>query len=182
MRNRVVAFFNIVHIALVYLAQILMILMVLIIFTNVVLRYVFNSGLMWSEEVALLLAVWFIFIAMSIGVKQDLHINISVLPQKILKPFVLTLLNKIKNIVVCLIAVVMLIDGWKLVQFTMTSIMPATKLPAGYLYAILPISAVIMIYESLMDFFHIDTNDEAVDAFLSGNGSFAAVVKGAHRG
>lgn len=170
MRNRIIAFFNAIHIALVYLAQILMIAMVLIIFTNVVLRYVFNSGLMWSEEVALLLAVWFIFIAMSIGVKQDLHINISVLPKRILTPKVLLLLNKTKNVVVLFIATVMLVDGFKLVQFTMASIMPATKLPAGLLYAILPISAVIMIYESLMDLFNVDTNDQAVDAFLSGKG------------
>lgn len=182
MRNRVIAFFNILHIAMVYLAQVLMIAMVLIIFANVVLRYVFNSGLMWSEEIALLLAVWFIFIAMSIGVKQNLHINISVLPKKILQPTVLTILNKIGNCVVFFIALVMLTDGWKLVQFTMTSIMPATKLPSGLLYAILPISAIIIIYESVMDFLNIDTNDEAVDAFLSGKGSFAAVIKGAQNG
>lgn len=180
MWKKIVVFFNIIHIVLVYLAQLLMVAMVLIIFTNVLLRYVFNSGLMWSEEIALLLAVWFIFIAMSIGVKQDLHINISVLPKRVLQPEVLNLFSKIKNIIILIIAIVMLLDGWKLVQFTLSSIMPATKLPAGLLYAILPISSIFIIYESVMDLFEIDTNDTAVDAFLSGKGSINNVIKGAH--
>ncbi|AEJ20727.1 TRAP transporter small permease [Gracilinema caldarium] len=182
MLKKLIRFFNLIHVALVYIAQVLMIAMVLIIFTNVILRYVFNSGLMWSEELALLFAVWFIFIAMSIGVKQDLHINISVLPKKLVTPLLQVILQKIKNIIIFVIALTMLIDGWKLVQFTLTSIMPATKLPAGLLYAILPISSIIMIYESLMDLFNVDTNDARVDTMLSGKEPFINILKGGSNG
>jgi len=178
MRKAIVVLFNLIHIAMVYIAKLLMVAMVLIIFVNVVLRYVFNSGFMWSEEVALLLAVWFIFIALSLGVKQDLHINISVIPDKLMTPVVIRALGIIKNAVILVIGFVMLTDGWKLVGFTMKSIMPATKWPAGLLYAILPVSAVVMIYESLTDLFGFDTHDAAVDAFLAGKGTFKAVLKG----
>ncbi len=177
-----IRFFNLIHIVLVYSAQLLMIAMVLIIFANVMLRYIFNSGLMWSEELALLFAVWFIFIAMSIGVKQDLHINISVLPKKLVTPFLHVALEKIKNVIILIIALTMLVDGWKLVQFTLTSIMPATQLPAGLLYVILPISSIIIIYESLMDLFNVDTQDALVDAVLSGKGLFSSIFKGGANG
>ena len=50
--------------------------------------------------------------------------------------------------------------------------------PAGLLYAILPISAVIMIYESIMDLLGIDTRDAAVDSFLAGTGSIRDVLGG----
>jgi TRAP-type C4-dicarboxylate transport system permease small subunit len=180
MKNGIIIFFNLVHIGLVYIAKLMMIAMVLIIFTNVVLRYVFNSGLMWSEEVALLLAVWFIFIAMSLGVKQNLHINISIIPEGKLPPKLSRALDIIKSLVILVLALTMLLDGWKLVGFTMRSIMPATQWPAGLLYAILPVSAVIMIYESIMDILGIDTKDAAVDSFLAGKGSISDVLGGSH--
>jgi TRAP-type C4-dicarboxylate transport system permease small subunit len=133
---------------------------------------------MWSEEVALLLAVWFIFIAMSLGVKQNLHINISIIPEGKLPPKLSRILDIIKSLVILVLAFTMLFDGGKLVGFTMQSIMPATQWPAGLLYAILPISAVIMIYESIMDILGIDTKDEAVDLYLAGKGSITAVLGG----
>ncbi|TFG85003.1 MAG: TRAP transporter small permease [Spirochaetales bacterium] len=178
MRNGIVSFFNLVHISLVYVAKFMMIAMVLIIFANVVLRYVFNSGLMWSEEVALLLAVWFIFIAMSLGVKQGLHINIMLLPEARQPRWLKKTLGVLKSLATLTVALTMLVHGWKLVGFTMQSIMPATQWPAGLLYAILPVSAVIMIYESLMDILGLDTRDQAVDDFLAGKGSFKDVLGG----
>lgn len=178
MKNGFITFFNLVHIGLVYIAKLMMIAMVLIIFVNVVLRYVFNSGLMWSEEVALLLAVWFIFIAMSLGVKQNLHINISIIPEGKLPHRLSRILDIIKSVAILVLALTMLVDGWQLVGFTMQSIMPATQWPAGLLYAILPVSAVIMIYESIMDILGIDTKDAAVDRYLAGKGSISDIWGG----
>ncbi len=180
MGRKIVAFFNLLHIVLVFLAKIMMAAMVLIIFANVVLRYGFNSGLMWSEEVALLLAVWFIFIAMALGVKENLHINITLIPAARMPKKAARFLDILKSLVILVVATVMLLHGWKLVGFTMRSIMPATQWPAGLLYAILPVSAVVMIYEALTDLLGIDTNDEAVDRFLSGQGPLRDVLGGRH--
>jgi TRAP-type C4-dicarboxylate transport system permease small subunit len=180
MRKSVVFLFNLIHIVMVYLAQVLMVAMVVIIFINVILRYIFNSGWVWSEEVALLLAVWFIFIAMSLGVKQDLHININIIPSKKIPPPLARVFTILKSIAIFIIGFVMLTDGWKLVGVTMKSILPATGWPAGLLYAILPIASIVMIYESLMDLLGIDTRDKAVDEFLSGKGSLKDVLGGSH--
>ncbi len=180
MRNGIVNFFNLIHIVMVYIAKALMVAMVVIIFVNVVLRYVFDSGIVWSEEVALLLAVWFIFIAMSLGVKQGLHINLTVIPDKVLPKGAAKFFQIIENLVVVVIGVVMLVDGYRLVGITMRSIMPATRLPAGLLYAVLPVSAVILIYESMADLFGIDTKDRTVDSFLEGNGSLREVLEDTH--
>lgn len=180
MGRNIIAVFNLLHIALVYLAKAMMVAMVLIIFLNVVLRYGFNSGLMWSEEVALLLAVWFIFIAMALGVKENLHINITLIPAARLSKAASRALEILKNLVILVLAVVMLIYGWRLVGFTMRSIMPATQWPAGLLYAILPVSAVVMIYESCTDILGIDKRDAAVDRFLSGQGSIRDVLGERH--
>lgn len=178
MLKALVRFFNLIHIGSVYLAKLLMVLMVLIVFVNVVLRYVFDSGIVWSEEVALLLAVWFIFIAMGLGVKQKLHIHITLFPAERIPKWLNIAFWRLRDLVVIAVGVVMLIYGSILVKFTMKSIMPATEWPAGLLYAVLPFSAVVIIYESFTDLLGLDTNDEAVDAFLAGRGSFKDAMGG----
>ncbi|MBN2873464.1 MAG: TRAP transporter small permease [Spirochaetales bacterium] len=178
MKQRILAAFNLLHLGMVFLSYAMMIAMVLIIFVNVVLRYVFDSGIVWSEEVALLLAVWFIFIAMSLGVKQDLHISISILPDNALPPWAHRMLEVAKNLVVLVVAAVMLVYGWKLTKVTMSSIMAATLWPAGLLYAVLPPTAFMIIYDALMAICGVDTRHRALDEFLSGKGSLKDVLGG----
>jgi TRAP-type C4-dicarboxylate transport system permease small subunit len=170
MLKAIVRLFNLIHIGMVYIAKVMIVAMVLITFLNVVLRYGFRSGIVWSEEVALLLAVWFIFIAMGLGVKQGLHINISLFDAAKIPAWFDRGLHRLRDLIVIVVGFVMLRYGWDLVQFTMKSIMPATKWPTGYLYAVLPVSAVVILYEGLTNFFDIDTDDEAVDSFLAGKG------------
>ena len=165
--QRVVRVFNAIHIATVYLAKVLLVAMTLIIAVHVFMRYVLRSGIHQSEELALLFAVWFIFIAMSIGVKQNLHISINILPPNT-NPKVNHILSKLKDVVVIGISVVMFIYGIRLVQFTMRSIMPATRLPSGILYMVLPVAAVLMCFDSVMDLLGVDTHDADVDRALGG--------------
>ena len=51
-----------IHILLINFSMIMIVAMLLLVFANVVLRYIFNSGIYWSEELALVLEVWFIFL------------------------------------------------------------------------------------------------------------------------
>jgi len=177
MISTVVRVFNILHITLVLVAKILLITMVLIIFSNVVLRYGFNSGIQWSEEIGLLIAVWFSFIAMVVGVKQNLHIHINLLPEQKLSPGLNRVLKKVSDLTILTVGYVFLRWGWVLVGFTMRSILPASHLPAGWLYMIMPICAVFLIYDGITDFFEIDTDDETVDAYLSGQISLTKALE-----
>ncbi len=174
----IVRVFNLIHIGMVYLAKVMIVVMVLLTFLNVVLRYGFSSGIIWTEEIALLLAVWFIFIAMGLGVKQGLHINIALFEAGKLPKGLDFALNRLRDLVVIAVAIVMLIYGWKLTDMTRMSIMPATGLPQAWLYAAVPFGAVIILYEALTELLGVDTNDASVDAFLSGKGSFKAVIGG----
>ncbi len=138
------------------LAKVLVVGMVLLIFVNVFMRYVLRSGITWSEEIALVMSVWFIFIAMALGVRKNLHISIhlfrnpSLLFERILK--------LIQDITVLSVGWVMLVYGHRLVEFTSRSIMPATELPSSTLYIVLPFAAVLIIYEGVMDILGIETD------------------------
>ena len=62
------------------------VLMVLIIFIQVIMRYVFNNSLSWSEELGKFLFVWLSWIGISIGERRNEHIKITMLVDK-LPPF-----------------------------------------------------------------------------------------------
>lgn len=61
----------------VVLCVILMSAMTLIIFVQVVFRYVFNNSLSWSEELARYVFIWLIYIGISYGCKLRKHIKID---------------------------------------------------------------------------------------------------------
>lgn len=50
-------------------------LMAVLVFGNVVLRYGFDSGLAWSEELARLLFVWLIFLGAILASRQHAHLG-----------------------------------------------------------------------------------------------------------
>lgn len=52
-------------------------LMVMITFVNVVLRYVFNSSLIWGQEVTLILFAWLVLFGVSYGVKVTAHLGVD---------------------------------------------------------------------------------------------------------
>jgi C4-dicarboxylate transporter DctQ subunit len=53
--------------------------MTLLTFTQVVLRYVFNSGLIWALEATTYLFGWLVLFGMSYGVKVGSHIGVDIL-------------------------------------------------------------------------------------------------------
>jgi len=178
MGRKLVKYFNLLHIALVYIAEALLVVMVVVIFVNVVMRYVFNSGIVWSSEIALLTAVWFSFIAMALGVKLRLHIHINLLSESHIPAALDRFLWKIRDVVVVAVGVSMFWWGSILVKFTMRSILPATGMPAGVLYIVVPIAAVIIIYDGFTHLFGVDTEDSAVDDVLNGTLAFRNVLSG----
>ena len=52
---------------------------VVIMFIQVIMRYVFKSSLAWSEEVSRYLFIWMVFTGISYGVKNGLHMKIDLL-------------------------------------------------------------------------------------------------------
>ena len=72
-----------------YCCVVLMSLMTLIIFIQVVARYVFQNSLSWSEELARYLFIWLVYLGISYGCQMRKHIKIDaalgLFPKKIRK-------------------------------------------------------------------------------------------------
>jgi TRAP-type transport system small permease protein len=138
------------------IARILLVAMVLIISTNVFMRYVLGSGIRWGEEIALVLVGWFVFLAIPMGVRKKLHIRLHLWRRQI--PLLDAILERIAALGVIGVGLVFLINGNRLIGFASRSIMPASKLPSSILYAVLPLAAILMLYEGITDLIGFETD------------------------
>jgi len=119
-------------------------------FINVVLRYGFNYSLAWSEELVREVIIYTTFIGASATIKRRMMIRIDASVQ--LLPRLKIPLTYFSNLMVLLFAVFMIYYGWMMsalqVQtFQKTIIM---EIPLVYLYAILPLTGVLMTIRTII--------------------------------
>ncbi|WP_434359607.1 TRAP transporter small permease [Parasalinivibrio latis] len=62
---------------------ILLVAMTLLVFIEVVLRFVFNTGLFWAQEVTLYMSAWLVLIGASWGVREGAHIGVDAFVKKL---------------------------------------------------------------------------------------------------
>ncbi len=92
-----------------------MIAFTVVLFIQVIMRYVFNNSLSWSEELARYIFIWMVFIGISYGAKQMKHLKIdvflSVFPKKV-RPYLVIF----ADVVVLALSAVIVYSAWITVQ------------------------------------------------------------------
>ena len=61
-----------------YVVLILLFSMVVVVFLQVIFRFVLHNSLSWSEEFARYIMIWLSFLGISIGVKKKAHIGVEI--------------------------------------------------------------------------------------------------------
>lgn len=137
-----------------YLAMIFLVAMILIVSTTVFTRYLFNFTFRWTDEVALLMMIWFGFLGMALGVKNSVHLSIeyfmSLFPENYQK-----YIYKFEDILVGLFGGFMLKYGWDLYNATKATVLPATQWTRGLLFIMFPLSGILILIYSIAKFFGI---------------------------
>ena len=122
-----------------------------LVFTNVILRYFFQSAITWAEEVLRYCAVWITFVGASTCVKEDSHICIDIL-SGMLKPRSKKAFNIFLHTVGVAFGVVFLMISYRfVVQIQATQQVSATigNVPMYLIYMCFPISFVLYIIRSV---------------------------------
>ncbi|MFC4768051.1 TRAP transporter small permease [Effusibacillus consociatus] len=118
-------------------------LMSILVFGNVVLRYAFNSGITWSEEMSRFLFIWMIFLGAILGLKENEHLGVDMLVKKL--PVKLQkVVYVISNLLILYILWLVLDGSWKMTELNMDSQAPATGLPLAFVYGIGVVSSLGM--------------------------------------
>jgi TRAP-type C4-dicarboxylate transport system permease small subunit len=118
-------------------------IMTVVVFLQVVYRYVLTQPLHWSEELARYLFVWLSILGATLALQKRGHFGLDVLfrifPRQ-LKPYMTVFVHFLMGIVIFVI----LVQGMTLVQKTALQDSPAMGIPMSWAYACLPVGGALM--------------------------------------
>ncbi|WP_159349564.1 TRAP transporter small permease [Roseomonas harenae] len=108
--------------------------MVVMVFGNVVMRYLLDSGIMISEEMSRFLFLWLTFIGAVVVLRRGGHLGFSTVV-KALPHGGRLLCRALSGSLTLLVCLVFLWGAWPLVQVNMDNLSPVSGLPLGWAYA-----------------------------------------------
>ncbi len=108
-----------------------------ILVAQIVSRQIFNSPLIWSEELARLLFIYVGMLGVSIGIKGDQHVMIDFLYNKF-SPKLTKIVFTVIQILILISIVALIFLGYKLFMRKIRFELIALKISAGWMYASLP--------------------------------------------
>lgn len=122
--------------------------LVVLIFTQVMLRFLFASSLLWIEELGRFMFVWLMFFGISIGVYQNKHIAVtimwSVLPRPISRTF--------QWLSILFVGVFFAFLAYKGFEFALINLAGESSvlfIPLGYVYFIMPAASALCVLYSV---------------------------------
>ena len=141
------------------------IVMTVMIFLQVIYRYVIGDSLSFSEELARYMFIWSVAMGSALALKTRSHIGVEILveclPKTVAYPakVVASALN-------LLFFAILIWYGFEMVMETMDQESAAFELPMGYVYLAVPLSGIVLficeIKNTLDDFFGNKGIDESV--------------------
>lgn len=143
------------------IGAILFIMMFAILVAQIVFRQIFDSPLVWSEELAILLFTYVGMLGVSIGVKYRQHVFIDFLYNKFSGKG-LKIANTFIQSVVFISLIAMIQIGYKLFLRKKIFQLIALKISAGWMYVALPLIATLM----LIRFFRVLREDYKEGKFI----------------
>ena len=109
--------------------------MTLMVLGNVVLRYIFNSGLIVSEELSRFLFVWLTFIGAVVVARQNMHLGVETLVARFGRNGRFLCLV-ISDLIVLLCCVIFFWGTWQQAEINATFYAPVTNVSMLWVYGI----------------------------------------------
>ena len=132
-----------------YTGALMVAAMVLIVFYQVFGRYVLNKVPAWSEEVVLLLMMYYGFLSISIGFRYKFHLRITFVMDRF-PMYIQKIADRLAHLLTIGFGVMFIIEGYKFTVLTWESTLPVTKMPAGVQYLIIPITGILTVVYGLI--------------------------------
>lgn len=135
--------------------------MTILIFTNVILRYVFHTGITWAEEMSRFMFIWMVFLGSILVLKEGTHIGMDILVRKVPEN-ISKLLLFIGNCIILVIAFIVLNGSWEMTLDSISSKAPATGISLAFMYFVGIIMSVGMIVIAFVNLIKIFKQKEQV--------------------
>lgn len=125
--------------------------MAILVAVQVFCRYVLNSSLFWSEELARYMLVWLSFLGATVAYYRNLHPGVDAFTSRISpeKQRVTRLLVHVSSMT---LALIMVISGSQFAWFVRMQISPALAIPKWIILSVIPVSGAIFFVYALAFF------------------------------
>jgi TRAP-type C4-dicarboxylate transport system permease small subunit len=140
--------------------------MVVLVFGNVVLRYIFNSGIAISEELSRWLFVWMVFLGAIVGLREHAHLGVDSFV-KLLSPTGRKICFALSHALMLYASVLLTEGSWKQTVLNWDTTAPASGLSVGLFYAAGLVFGVASIPILLHDLYRLFTGQIASDDLIA---------------
>ena len=122
-----------------------LVVLVVIVFLQVVMRYVFQNSLTWSEELARYLFIWQVWIGASLATKRVRHLKVEILPDS-LSPKGKKAINILATLISIGFVLFLLLKSADITStvFRTNQITPALGISMAIPYAAVPVGMTLM--------------------------------------
>ena len=144
---------HLVHKIMLVIATVSIIAMIAIVTLTVVLRYCFNTGLSWAEEVPRLLVTVFAFMACAIGVRDHMHVSVDAIYNRFpAGGKVRKFMDVLTDVCMLLVGIFMFwVGGQRTMKlFGLTGTLPITGISTAWQYLPIPVAGFVMTFDSIL--------------------------------
>lgn len=133
----------------------LMGIMTLDVLWGVFTRYAMGSQASWSEELARFLLIWIGILGAAYASGQKMHLSIDLLQPKLNEQNQARMSLFINILIILFALCILVIGGGRLMYITnvLGQLSPALRIPMWIIYAVLPVSGLLIVYYKLMEIF-----------------------------
>ncbi|CAM0553636.1 TRAP transporter small permease [Vreelandella titanicae] len=117
--------------------------MIVLVFTNVILRYGFNSGISISVELSRFLFVWVTFLGAVTALLRHEHLNVTTLSERLPEP-IQAVLTRVVTLVMLGCSVMLLKGSYAQTVLNWDNISPISGIPVGVFYLAGLVAGVLM--------------------------------------
>ena len=122
---------------------------------NVVLRYLikgvsFLRPFSWVNGMMQVLAIWVVFLAAGLGVRQDAHVSLESLTEKYLPAKASRILRKAAQVIVIAVLVLLIVIGIQQTIKMRTSFLQNLPISNAWFYAAIPVGCAYLLYEYVL--------------------------------
>lgn len=153
LKKLIIAFNRLLHKIMLLLSELSIVAMIIIVTLTVVLRYCFNTGLSWAEEVPRLLILVFSFAACSAGVRDHMHVSVTAIYNRFpIGGKGRKLMDIGVDVAALLCGLFMLVSGGDRTMrlFKLPGVLPITGISVAWQYLPIPIAGAVMVFDSIL--------------------------------
>jgi len=140
--------------------------MIVLVFTNVVLRYVFSTGFEWSEEIARLCFIYLVYLGAIGAMRENQHLIIDSVLSRIPDIWQKAIYFLVQAGIIWMM-VVLIRGSWQLVMQNLGDRWVATQFPIYLVYAVGLVTGVSIIVIALANLYRLIVLKRPVGELLS---------------